>query len=569
MKALFPDMSIMNVEFDVKTKRWPIILFLILLVGTVFYISQNRYYNFDEFHVLWASAQMTEGKALYSDNLENHFPLAQIIFYLLIKWWGNEATALLAARFIIFAMIPLSLFFIYKITMFLKKDIHAGVLAILLTLLCLVYIKKGIEIRHDAFSTFFIVLGVYWGIRFVGGGSRKDLLLSGLALGLALASTQKAIIWIICIIIGLSILIFQKCGLKRLCLALVLYAVMIAIPLALSLIYLQTCCKDDFYTFLMEQVPGQLGYLSPPIGLKSSSFPYSKTEIYLELLWQNGLFYLFAVLGIISYILSVKKFGHSPQLVIVCWAAGGLLFYLYMRRPFFQSLLPTIPAFSILAALFVVGSRQFFYWKKRVFVDCLVLIAIVGWPVYQIADIVQNENFSMARQMRNVIYCLDHLRPDEKVLCFTHQQIFFEPVFRLKNDHCGENIYRIEPDCFEKKMIEVQCKTVIYDHRTRLLNKEIQLKLKNNYRAIGIGDILIPGFWIKPNSVEKKKVWIRGGYYSNDKDILIDGYNLEANYVFLENKAYVFENRGSEPTLILFDNRRQALRADSFTPNAG
>jgi len=119
---------------------------------------------------------------------------------------------------------------------------------------------------------------------------------------------------------------------------------------------------------------------------------------------------------------------------------------------------------------------------------------------------------------------LENLKEDDRVLCFTQNQIFFDPLLMISNEECGKTTYDYDAICFEQRMISQQCKVIINDDRTKLLNREIQERIRQNYLHTKIGDILIPSFKIPPSrKAFKKKIWIKGDYYCPTKLLEIDG----------------------------------------------
>ena len=79
----------------------------------------------------------------------------------------------------------------------------------------IVFVDKGIEIRHDVFNMAFKTIGSYWGLKYLKENKRHFGWLSGLFLGLALASTQKAVVWNIGISVGLFISMIRLKGSKK------------------------------------------------------------------------------------------------------------------------------------------------------------------------------------------------------------------------------------------------------------------------------------------------------------------------------------------------------------------
>ena len=101
-------------------------------------------------------------------------------------------------------------------------------------------------------------------------------------------------------------------------------------------------------------------------------------------------------------------------------------------------------------------------------------------------------------------------------------------------------------------MIAEQCKVIINDYRTRLLNDEIQWKIRENYYDTRIGNILIPGFKIGPRKTLEKKIWIKGYYYSPTLSLEIDDEKIKGNLVELKQEKYVFYNGANNPIFLIY-----------------
>jgi hypothetical protein len=156
------------------------------------------------------------------------------------------------------------------------------------------------------------------------------------------------------------------------------------------------------------------------------------------------------------------------------------------------------------------------------------------------------------RALINTSFCVENLEEDDRVLCFTQNQIFFDPLMGMSDEECGERIYDYEADCFEKKMIQAQCRVIIYDYRTQLLNQKVKRRIAENYIKAGSGDILIPGFLIPPEEILCKEIWISGSYYSPTQSLEINGENLKKNIIRLEQGRHVFKNMTDRPVTLVY-----------------
>jgi len=86
-----------------------------------------------------------------------------------------------------------------------------------------------------------------------------------------------------------------------------------------------------------------------------------------------------------------------------------------------------------------------------------------------------------------------------------------------------------------------------------LLPKAIRRKIADNYRPIGSGDILVPGFSLKANQEKEEKVWIAGTYYVSDANVMIDGkYPKDNSAINMGNSKYFIQNLNSQPVVFLY-----------------
>lgn len=545
--------------------------FLIIIIAVqvilVFQVSQKRFFDFDEFQVLYTSASMIKGYAMYQDRIDGHFPLANILFAMMLNAVGFKTTSLLAARLVVIIILFLTVYLVYLITN-LIRDKQTGLLAVALTLSSLAFVNKGIEIRHDVFNMFFNVMGAYWAIRYIKSDTKWFAIISGVCLGLALAATQKAFFWNFGILTGLSIYIVKEHGISNLSKILFLYVLSMGLTFLIVMLILIGVYNETLYSILKVTIIDSYQYLVPNSLLKTNPvvpFPYPKTKVLKVLLLDNGLFY---IISIIAIIIGLRNKNNKQELFLIAmWSLSGLLFYLYMKRPFYQSFLPTIPPMGILAATLLCDLN-----KKlshiintqiiKVAISVFIVLLLIGWPTYLTAKMITKNN-SMARQMQNVKFCLNNLNANDKVLCFSQQQIFFDPIFfGLVSNECGWNIISMDAKCVEKKMILNKCKLIIYDYRTTLLKKEILAKINKNFIYTGIGHILIPGFEIQPKSQINRLTWTPGFYYSPTLELMVNGRKINSNMIRLDQQINSFKNLTSKPVRLVYIFHPESFKLD-------
>jgi hypothetical protein len=192
----------------------------------------------------------------------------------------------------------------------------------------------------------------------------------------------------------------------------------------------------------------------------------------------------------------------------------------------------------------IIIKKWNFEKKIGLIVPCLLLL--FAWPIQFIYPKIFRDPL-MDQQMDNVSFCLDNLSRNEKVFCFSQNQIYFDPVIKE-----GESIYKCTAKKFKNAMIADQCKVIINDYRTLLLNDDIKKMIKNNYIFTKIGNILIPGFEILPKRSIEKMVWIEGYYYCPTNFLEINGRPIEGNLTYLKQKRYIFKNLSDRKLCLIF-----------------
>ena len=178
------------------------------------WMSEQRYFDYDEFQVLYASNSMLHGKALYADQVGTHFPLTNFLIATVIEATGATASSVVVARRLVLVFSVFTLFMVYKTGTALGNR-EVGLVAAALTATCSVFFDKAMEIRHDVFSTGFLVGAIYLFVRFHASRKLLWLCLSGVCAGLALAATQKAIVSLTGIGLGIAVVSWSSQGRKE------------------------------------------------------------------------------------------------------------------------------------------------------------------------------------------------------------------------------------------------------------------------------------------------------------------------------------------------------------------
>ena len=282
-------------------------------------------------------------------------------------------------------------------------------------------------------------------------------------------------------------------------------------------------------------------------------FFHNRCDLLKKLFFQNPLFYAIGIGGIVWLAVFRLRKG-AEMIVLISWTMIGVLFYLTAKRPFYQSFLPTIPPLAIVASGFLtwigekIKSAEIY---KKAILSLLCIFFLLAWPCHFMLKAIYGES-TMGNQIANMAFCLDSLKPDEKVMCLTQNQIFFDPVLTIEDKDCGKNMFVWDAQCLERKMIKEQCKIVIYDYRMCMLNDSIQKKINDNYIYTKIGYILIPGFRIPPKKSIEKFIWIDGYYYSPNSSLLLDGKRINGKFIWLDQKTHTIRNLSDRPVMLVY-----------------
>ncbi|MFC1825708.1 ArnT family glycosyltransferase, partial [Thermodesulfobacteriota bacterium] len=369
------------------------ILGLIFLLGSLYVlISGRRYFDFDEFQVMYASAALVRGKALYADKIGTHFPLFNILISQLISITGFKTTAILIARYFVLSAIAITLIYVYRISAILWTK-QTGLLAVAFALSTILFLNKGIEIRHDVFNTLFNVMGCYYAIRYLDDKKLTCLLFSGLCLGMAIASTQKAIIWSGGIILGVLLYLFRNKSYKQMGKTALSYATVLPIPLVVCVASLIFSNNETLASFLKHSIINVFIGFAPYTEVENP-FPYDRYDLLKKLIFENHLFYALGIGGIVSVFVLEIKASHQ-KVILASWTLLGLLFYLTAKRPFDQSFLPNIPPLSILASGLITDIS--FFWKdislnKRAGAVVAFSFLLFAWPFLLIFPKINEDN---------------------------------------------------------------------------------------------------------------------------------------------------------------------------------
>ncbi len=534
-----------------------IVVFGLLLL----YLALKRYFNYDEYNVIYKSSTFKRSQHLYSDLGYSHLPLTNILTSFCIALFDVGAHQLIIGRIVIFMFLLSALYFCYKISTVSASE-TVGMAAILMLLSSFAFVQKGIEIRHDVYNMMFNTAGVLFLLYYLKAGKLKNLFLSALLCGCALASTQKSIIWIAGIVTGLFLYFALSGEVKKAVRLSAMYSAVILLPLVVVLSGF-VIAGDSVSLIVRNTIIGKFGYLFPGIGQVSSGipFPHSKWRIWSILFDHNSLLFISLIPALAVFWMRFKR---KPEIVLFTWCVFGVLFYLVMKRPFYQSLLPTMPAIAIISAYFVryLSRHIVLYFGKRRFRVFAALVCSItfgpAWYLFSNSYTVfaeeagSNGGARNTGQLETAAFCSSVLSFDDKVFCFSHQQLFYDPLYTFFKKNNGLVYTQIPPDVMKKDIFRHECRVMIYDSRTQSLSREVRALLNELYVYSGIGVVFIPGREVPPKKTVTYEVFVPGEYFV-EGGLLQVGEDAVEDTIVLDKGVYELANPG-ENTVILKKN---------------
>ncbi|MCG6895266.1 MAG: glycosyltransferase family 39 protein [Desulfobacteraceae bacterium] len=525
------------------------LVYVVFTVIAFHQIAVTRNLNYDEFQSLYEGAVVARGAPLYQSDAGRHFPFFSIATSLLVHLFGQSTETVVAARLFLLPYILLTLFFVYRITREIEDRLTA-VVAVSLTLANIVFATKGLEIRHDVFGMLFTTLGAYFSVVHLKTRRIGALFLSAIALGFGIASTQKALVWSAAVASATLLCIRSRDGWGPVLRRFGVFFPLLLAPLAVSLAYLLFATEGEtLQAFVDVSIFPALRFLVPNLVNETYPFPYARSHMIWILMSQNGLFYLLSIAGLVRFLLVSGTNGVGGR-VIASWGLVGLLFYLTSSRPFYQTFLPAIPALAIACASLLKDLYVRLYPRFARISTLLIGFSLLVMWIHPASIIVNlwRSSPGMKPQLVRIAFCLDYLKPGDRVFSLSNQQVFFDPVLRLSDKTCGRSLRELDAECVQRLMIRDQCKVILEDRRLKVMNDSVLDHIRNNYLRSAVGDVLIPGFSIPPGAVIDKRVWITGHYYTPSRQVLVDSRPVDSHSIFLPRGPHRLEN-GTSRTL--------------------
>ncbi|MFC1718224.1 ArnT family glycosyltransferase [Candidatus Poribacteria bacterium] len=159
-------------------------------------ILKVRYFDPDEFQHLHGARQIYHGDVPYRDYFEHHTPFLHFVLAKFYPVFGEEVRILFAARVLMMVFTAAILCGVFILAAMLY-GIDAGLFATLFLSYIIMFLEKTIEVRPDLPAVTFWLAALIFMVRGIQRNSDSPSsrwhLFSGLCMGMAIMSTQKAL----------------------------------------------------------------------------------------------------------------------------------------------------------------------------------------------------------------------------------------------------------------------------------------------------------------------------------------------------------------------------------------
>jgi hypothetical protein len=340
---------LLNKTKDLKT----ILKFAVFFMITLYLISsQIRYFDNDEYEHLHKAWLMIEGSLPYFSITFVHMPLLQWIIVLFMQLTGESTTIIQTMRIFMFFLSCGSLYLIYIITKELFNSKTNALLAILLIIGNLVWIRVSPEIRPDNIMVFFVLLSFWILIQYYKNPKAIYLLMFILCAFLSMLGKQNAAIFYFAVggVFGYDSIIRKKLlNTKKIVAGIIILIILFQIDII----------REFFLINTRHLIPNEIKF-----------FP----NYYLKEIWRfNPAIFLLFILQLFSPIKLNKKYEIFKKYLIAIFFTLFIFLFL-MNRPFMQEMIVMIIFMSIFGSNILSESIRKLNRKLCYFIIGIIIV---------------------------------------------------------------------------------------------------------------------------------------------------------------------------------------------------
>jgi len=540
-------------QSKISIYRIVVVLFILLAFGFRVPILKVRGFDPDEFQHLHSARQIYHGDVTYRDYFEHHTPFLHFLMSGLYPIFGEEIRIVFAARALMMVFTAAILCLVCVLGTMLY-GVDAGLFATLFLSYTIMFLEKTIEVRPDLPAVTFWLAALIFMVRGIQRNQESPSLrwhlFSGLCMGMAIMSTQKALF----ALGGMSISLLWTLADRRLAgsikhrlklVAVFLGATMIPVALVCLYFLIRQGLWDfincnfimnsrwkvrfkpyDYIRQLLRQNPfisaisilglfvatfrmwrkdeatnGNFVPVFPTyfliVGLFIMPVPYRQYYmLFLPLLaiYCGALFKQVAAMDVRFLTSSIRK----PQaqllksiLTILALAllTGGLIYTLRFSKP---TIFSSSNRYLVLWGILAVSAVVAFVFKRSAYVALVISLGIIASPLEQTVNQRKNRNDG---QLAAVEFIMKSTTPDDAVLDgwsgygFLRDHAYF--YFFLHGEMLAMLSEKQRSDDLIESMEKKQAKLIIYDGAIRALPQKVQEYIAANYVASGHGDIYV------------------------------------------------------------------------------
>lgn len=365
---------------------WAFLLLILMLMGVTRHYAPFDQDEFEAVHTAW---KIMQGAEIYRDFFQHHHPFLYYLLIPIIKFFGENLTALMAARFLIFVHYVL----IGIVTYYLARRIfgqESALLSVYLLLFAPMFMKI-LEIRPDGPQTLWAMIALLCLFRFFDTKTIVDLILSGLTLSISFLFLQKICFLVFFMFCILAYMLYnQEINLKH-CM---IFSVIAGIPVVFYLGYLILTGTFDYYI----KFNWLLNMIHP-----ARFYPFHS----LPLLFTSQLLTVFYVLGVIYYSIT----SHQKK---IAFLSGGLLFaaVVVVKFSYAQYYAPALPLMAMIAGNAVYSVFSGDRLKMSIIVFALAINPFMGYSFALAKALIKGVNTD---QHKKISYVLNMTNPEDYV----------------------------------------------------------------------------------------------------------------------------------------------------------
>jgi 4-amino-4-deoxy-L-arabinose transferase-like glycosyltransferase len=440
-------------------KLWVIFAVLILLVVLN---SFRTVFNVDEIEHIHSAWKVINTGPVFRDFFQHHHPLLYYISAPIIAIVGDNTATLIALRLMALTTLLAIVFVTYKISEKLF-DKRTALLSVVLLASMRVFIHRAMEVRPDTPQVLFGLISIFFLFSFYSNRSRRDLVISAVALAISFIFLQKAVLLIFFLgIIMLMDIIRRDLTIKDV--------------LVFSIAFLVSLVPFYAYLFFSGSIENYLLYAWGS-NLGGLPHPFSPLHNIWTTIRRNTLVWAFYIPGLLLVLKTAKLDWNRVRLAIL--ATGLFLTVFIPDHPNPQYFMHSAPLIIVLASFALTH-----YFRTNF--NRLLILVIIGTIIPAFAIAKRPFKKSNIAQFERINYALSITDEEDRV----HEPRRYFNLFRedinffwyyaddIVNIGLCEKINKERPVLVTDKMLDPNCRHLTEDYERSKVYSDIFIRIK-------------------------------------------------------------------------------------------